>query len=124
MSNVPSHPPRVLVVEDDELIAECLHQTLEDAGACVVGPFGSVPEVLDLLTTGGPAIDLALLDVNIRGESCFPVADALQARRIPFVFMTGYSESAIPECYRQVPRLEKPIPHDEILRVVGVACAP
>jgi CheY-like chemotaxis protein len=120
--NDPSRHLRVLVVEDEYLIAEYLHDSLQSGGADVIGPMRSVPDVLDLLATA-PPIDLALLDVNLHGERVFPVAEALRQRRIPFVFMTGYSESAIPERYRDVPRFEKPVDSDEILRAVGLASA-
>jgi DNA-binding response OmpR family regulator len=115
--------PRVLVVEDELLIAESLLANLQDYGVDVVGPFGTVTDVLRLLAANDSPIDLTLLDVNLRGEPAFPIAEALRARRIPFVFMTGYSESAIPECYRDVPLLEKPVATEEILRVLGLTDA-
>jgi len=123
MREKPSSPPRVLVVEDELLIAESLLGNLQDYGIHVVGPLGTVKDALTLLAAGDVPIDLTLLDVNLRGEPAFPVAEALRARRIPFVFMTGYSESAMPAKYRDVPRLEKPVATEEILRVLGLTAA-
>jgi DNA-binding response OmpR family regulator len=120
MSVAASPRPRVLVVEDELLIAESLLANLQDYGVDVVGPFGTVTDVLRLLAANDSPIDLTLLDVNLRGEPAFPVAEALRARRIPFVFMTGYSESAIPDSYRDVPLLEKPVATEDILRVLGL----
>jgi DNA-binding response OmpR family regulator len=119
----PSSRPRILVLEDEYLIAEFLQDSLERAGAAVIGPIPSVPDALDLLARNDIAIDLALVDVNLHGERAFPVAEVLRERRIPFVFMTGYSEAAIPPRYRDVPRLEKPVDSEEVLRVAGL-CRP
>jgi DNA-binding response OmpR family regulator len=123
MSEKTSPRPRVLVVEDELLIAECLLGNLQDYGVDVLGPLGTVRDVLKLLAENDSPIDLTLLDVNLRGEPAFPVAEALRARRIPFVFMTGYSESAMPPRYRDVPRLEKPVATEDILRVLGLTAA-
>jgi CheY-like chemotaxis protein len=116
----PTRQPRVLVIEDEHLIAEFLQESLENAGADVVGPVRSVPDALDLLGRLDAPIDIALVDVNLHGERSFPVAEALRARRIPFLFMTGYSEASIPPCFRDVPRLEKPVSSDEVLRMIGL----
>ena len=93
---------RILVVEDEFLLMEDLCRDLQDAGAVVVGPAPSVAQALALIETE-PAIDAAILDVNLGGEMAFPVADALQRRDCPFVFTTGYSDSysvgAIPTCH-------------------------
>lgn len=74
---------RILVVEDDYLLAESLNDLLVEAGINVVGPVGSVPDALSLVASG-QAIDGALLDVNVRGQAVFPVADALMERACRF----------------------------------------
>lgn len=99
---------RVLVVEDEYMMAQDLREALERQGAVVLGPVPSVPDALDLLRTG-PAPDLAILDINLQGEMAYPVADALRARDIPFLFTTGYDAEDIPPAYADVPRAEKPI---------------
>ena len=108
---------RVLVVEDEYLLADDLREALEAAGAEVVGPVGTVTEALDLLARG-PAPDAALLDVNLQGEMVYPVADALRARGLPFVFTTGYDAQAIPQAYADVPRAEKPVELQQVAKAL------
>ena len=99
---------QLLVVEDEYMIADDLSRALQERGASVIGPAGSVEDALELLQTE-PRIDGAVLDINLRGECAYPIADALRARGVPFVFATGYDAWAIPEIYAGVPRLEKPV---------------
>ena len=98
---------RILVVEDDYLLAVEVRDRLLDAGADVVGPAPAVADAQALVREGG-ALDAAVLDVNLRGEMVFPVADALDARHVPFVFLTGYDQWSLPARYALHPRLEKP----------------
>ena len=98
---------RILVVEDEYMVAEDLRQGLEALGAEVLGPVPSVAQAMALLD--GPAVpDAALLDVNLGGEMVFPVAEALQDRSIPFMFATGYDRCSMPAGYAGVPHCEKP----------------
>lgn len=99
---------RVFVAEDEYLVADDLRRELEAAGADVVGPAPSVDAALRLLATG-PAIDVAILDVNLGGETVLPVADALRTRAVRMVFATGYDAWAMPPEYGDEPRCEKPI---------------
>jgi DNA-binding response OmpR family regulator len=85
---------RVMVVEDELLIAMLIEDTLLDQGCVIVGPFTSVPEALTAARDGD--FDLALLDVNLRGEKVYPVAELLAARHIPFLLLSGYGSDAIP----------------------------
>jgi DNA-binding response OmpR family regulator len=85
---------RVLVVEDELLVALLIVDMLAEEGCGVVGPFSTVESALDAAQT--ERFDLALLDVNLAGEKVFPVAEALSARKIPFMFLTGYGDTAIP----------------------------
>src|SRR5262249_25056703 len=80
----------------------------ERAGAEVLGPVGRVKDALELLE-GCERLDGAILDINLSGEEVYDVADALEARAIPFVFATGYDADIIPERYARVTRCEKPI---------------
>lgn len=100
-------PRRILVVEDEIIQAEILQQELEDVGVDVLGPVPSVAAALTLLAAGTP-IDAAILDVKLGGEMAFPVAEALRARRVPFIFTTGYDPLSLPSAYAHVPCCEKP----------------
>lgn len=103
---------RVLVVEDEYFVADDMAQALRKLGAEVVGPVPDKDKALALLASDRH-IDAAVLDVNLRGQSVFPVADVLIQQGIPFVFATGYDRSSVPACYDAVPRWEKPFnPND------------
>lgn len=97
---------RVLVVEDTLLIAEVIADELRDQGCNVVGPAARLEQGLAL--AADERLDGALLDVNLAGELCFPIADELAKRGVPFAFLTGYGDSVIPAGYRDMPRLTKP----------------
>lgn len=86
---------RVLVVEDEILVAMLIEETLADAGCVVVGPFSRVAEAISAVV--GERIDIALLDVNVADQKVFSVAEALEMRGIPFVFLTGYGSLALPK---------------------------
>jgi len=98
---------RILLAEDEYLIAEAMRRNLEKAGAIVVGPVASVVAALALVES--EQIDGALLDVSLRDQKIFPVAEALAARGIPFLFTTGYGEMDLPTKWRSSPRCEKPV---------------
>ena len=85
---------RVLVVEDEMLVSLLIEEMLADRKCVIVGPFSTVPAAERAAMT--EAIDIALLDVNIGGSKVYPVAIALMRRRIPFLFLSGYGENAIP----------------------------
>lgn len=107
---------RVLLVEDDYFIADELAQWLRNAGAEVIGPVGTLSEALHLLDSH--PLDGAILDINLRGELAYPLADALISRGTPLVFSTGYDESAIPERYCDVTRCEKPLDPATVTRAL------
>lgn len=96
---------RILVVEDEYYIAADLRQALGQEGAVVIGPAACLEDGVAL---AGEALDAALLDVNLHGEYSFAVAEALDGRGVPYMFLTGYDSSAIPERYDAAPRLIKP----------------
>ncbi len=108
---------RILVVEDEYVLAQDLRLELEDAGAEVLGPAPSVAEALALLAREAPP-DAAILDVNLGGELVFPVAEALRERGVPFMFATGYDRSSLPPAYADVPRCEKPFDVGRCLRAL------
>ena len=99
---------RLLLVEDEYLLALCLAELVQRLGAVPIGPVATVDEALALIRDE-PRIDAAGLDVNLGGEPVFPVADALRARAIPFVFASGYDAAMLPEDYRDVAVCPKPI---------------
>jgi CheY-like chemotaxis protein len=107
---------RVLVVEDEYLVAMDMSTYLEAAGAQVVGPASNVNAALEVLER--TELDGAILDVNLHGEMAFPIADALAARGIPFVFMTGYDARMMPARFASVKRCEKPTTPEAISRAL------
>lgn len=114
----PLEGRRILVVEDEYLIAEEVTALIQAAGATVLGPVSTVVEALDLMETEA-VIDCAVLDMNINGEKVFPVADALASRNVPFVFTTGYGADSIPPRYAHVALCEKPLDITKVPAVVA-----
>lgn len=108
---------RVLVVEDTFLVAESIAATLQDEGYVVVGPVGRLAEGVRLAAY--ERLDGALLDVNLAGERCFPIASTLKARDVPFAFLTGYGADGLPAEWRDVPRLAKPFDLGALARLAG-----
>jgi CheY-like chemotaxis protein len=97
---------RILVVEDDVLIAMDLEALLESVGCTVLGPVSSESAALELIEDGSP--DLALLDINLNGGNAFGIADKLAVKKIPFAFLTGHSEKFVPAAHSERPVFSKP----------------
>jgi DNA-binding response OmpR family regulator len=108
---------RILVVEDSVLVADVIAEALRDHGCIVVGPVPKLEQ--GLVFANGEPLDGALLDVNLSGERCFPIAAVLAARGVPFAFLTGYGEGAIPAEYRGAARLAKPFSIVHLVDLVG-----
>ena len=106
---------RILLVEDDFLIAEDFAASFKAAGAEVVGPVATVRDALALIARAD-RLDGAVLDINLQGQMADAVADALRARGVPVAFATGYDRDAIPERYADVPLCEKPVEPEQIAR--------
>ena len=99
---------RILVVEDNFLAAEVVRDVLVGSECTVGGPLGRLADGVRLVDQGG--LLGAVLDINLNGDWCFPIARALRERGVPFVFLTGYDDCAIiPEELRPVRRLGKPV---------------
>jgi len=104
--NSPLPGRRILVVEDEMLVAWLLEDMLADLGYSVVGPVASTDQAL--ATLDAEAIDAAVVDLNLNGQKSFLVADALTARGVPFAFSTGYGRDSLPDNYQDFPVLRKP----------------
>ena len=111
---------RILVVEDEMLIAVMIEETLQDLGCVVVGPVAKLDAALRLARD--EALDAAILDVTIRGGQVYPVAEHLLARGIPFVLASGYGDWALPESLQDQPRLTKPFTPRDIAEHVRLLC--
>ena len=98
---------RILIVEDEYLIAATLSDALEAAGSVVLGPVPSVAKAIKQIESE-PQIDAAVVDLNLGGELAYPVADTLLARNIPFVFTSGYEDSVLSKHYPQIKNCLKP----------------
>jgi CheY-like chemotaxis protein len=109
---------RVLVIEDEMLVAMEFESLLERQGCAVVGPASTVDRALALLDHDQP--DAALLDLNLNGEPATAVAVALRTRGVPFVLVTGYGEaqSSEPEL-QDAPRVDKPVNHHALVRALA-----
>jgi CheY-like chemotaxis protein len=120
MSPTPSlSGRRVLIVEDEYFLADDLGRALTQLGAEVLGPVATREEAFELLATG-ERIDLAVLDINLQGESVYPVADTLLEQGVPFLFATGYNQAAIPAQYQQVLRWEKPFAPEALAQALSI----
>ena len=113
---------RVLVVEDVAILAWAVRDALVGAGAEVAGPVPSVAHALALLAEQD--VDAAVLDKNLNGDSSGPVADALAARSVPFVFLTGYGSDDADERHAGRPTLGKPLKSEALVQaLIGLAAA-
>jgi DNA-binding response OmpR family regulator len=109
-----------LVVEDNSLVAETIAEALIDSGYEVVGPVPTLSAGLELAVDA--ELDGALLDVDLAGRLCFPIAMILAERKVPFLFLTGYHDaSVIPPELRWAWRLTKPFHLADLGRVAARA---
>ena len=101
-------PSKVLVVEDESLVAMLVEDLLLDLGFEVVGPAANAAQAIALALSRN--LDFALLDVNLgEGQDSFGVADMLRVRRVPFAFVTGYGAGGVRPDLRDAPVISKPI---------------
>jgi two-component SAPR family response regulator len=110
---------RVLVVEDENLVALLLEDLLAELGHIVIGPVARLKKALDLIQ--GEEIDLAILDVNINGEEAYPIADLLAARDMPFFFSTGYGKRSLRAPHQDRPILQKPFQRHDLEKLFAEA---
>lgn len=111
---------RILVVEDEMMIALLIEVTLQELGCVVVGPVSTLDAAL--LLAREATLDAAILDVTIRGGDVYPVAKALRDRGIPFVLASGYGDWALPEAVQDQPRLTKPFTPRDLEAQIRLLC--
>jgi CheY-like chemotaxis protein len=112
-----SGPWRILLVEDEMLVAMLLEDMLGEAGHTIIGPMAKVDQAVEAART--ETIDLAILDVNVGGDEVYPVAEALAARDIPFAFATGYGAQGLREEWQDRPTLQKPFHRNDLFNMVA-----
>jgi CheY-like chemotaxis protein len=121
MGEAPSFSGRrILVVEDEMMIAMLMEDMLAELGCAVVGPAHALDTALDLARTE-LGLDAALLDVNLAGQPVFAVADALREKGVPTIFATGYGDAGLREIDRGAPVLQKPFRAGDLARALGEA---
>ena len=98
---------RVLVVEDEVLVAMALEDTLEEFGCEVVGIASRIDAAKSAIHARD--FDCAILDVNVHGEAIYPVAEKLDERHVPYIFLTSYDSTEIRQAFRDRPILRKPM---------------
>ena len=108
---------RFVVVEDEAIVAMLVEDFIVDLGGIVVATVARVADALALLDQTRP--DAAVLDVNLAGQHSYPIADALGARAIPYLFVTGYGEAGLDAAYRDRPVLQKPFTCERFARALG-----
>jgi CheY-like chemotaxis protein len=107
---------RVLIVEDELMIRMLLEGMLTDLGHRVAAEAGGLDEAISLAKQG--EFDLAVLDVNLNGNSVTPVVEILVERGVPFIFASGYGQRGLPEAYRTAPILQKPFQADALEQAI------
>ena len=120
--NSPFSGRRVLLVEDEMLVVWLLEDMLADLGCTVIGPASSVNQALAMIDT--EPIDAVVLDVNLNGQVSYPIADALAARGVPFVFSTGYDKDTLLDGYRTFSVLQKPFHRSELSNALAKLLTP
>lgn len=113
---------RILLVEDEALVAMLLEDMVAELGATVVGLESRVD--LAVACAESEELDAAILDINLGGQRSYAVADALRLRGVPFVFATGYGEVGVDAAHRGAPVLIKPYSIDDVARALRTVLAP
>jgi len=111
---------RVLVVEDEMMIAMLVEDMLSELGCAVVGPAHALDDAL-ALALAETGLDAALLDVNLGGQPVFAVADALRAKGVPAIFSTGYGDAGLRDIDRGSPVLQKPFRSGDLAKALTAA---
>ncbi len=115
----PLQGVRVLLVEDEALVAMLMEDMLADQGCSVVATAPRLDEALAHAQDLTLEFDVAVLDLNLAGENTFSVAQALEKRSVPFVFATGYGAGGLPPEWRGRPTLQKPFTAGDVTAVLA-----
>jgi two-component SAPR family response regulator len=108
---------RILIVEDNYVVADALKYLIDGYDGSVTAIVPSVERAMTALADGG--VDIAVLDINLHGASVVPVAERLRADGVPFVFLTGYGDGELlPPHLRDLPRLDKPVDGERLVRAM------
>jgi len=107
---------KVLIVDDHPIVLSGCRALLAEASDMLMLEARDAATAQEVYAAHSP--EVAVIDINLRGQSAFPVADALEARAVPFVFATGYSASTVPDRYRHIPRWEKPYRLEELVQAL------
>ena len=108
---------RVLLVEDEIMIALLVEDMLGELGHTILGPVARLDRAIEMARS--ETFDFALLDVNLNGQQVYPVAEALAARGIPLVFVTGYGRTGVRAPYLDRPTLQKPFRRHDLRRLLA-----
>jgi PAS domain S-box-containing protein len=106
---------RVMIVEDEALVAMVVSESLAALGCSVVGPFSRCADALAAMDLGD--VDAAILDVNLGGEMIYPLAEVLATRGVPFIFVTGYGAESIDRRFTHIPVIQKPVERHMLQRI-------
>lgn len=113
---------RILIVEDNFIIAAAMARLLKAQGAEVAGPAATIADALALIAQV-ECIGGAVLDINLRGELAYPVVDVLRSKGVPVVFMTGYDQEAVRPGYGDIPCLQKPFTIERLIDALSATGA-
>jgi PAS domain S-box-containing protein len=106
---------RVLLVEDESMVAMMVEQVLTELGLCVVGPYGTIDDALQAVRES--PVDAAILDINLGGQSVYPLVDFLTTRGVPTAFISGYGVESVDRRYGHIPLMQKPIDRQVLLNL-------
>ncbi|HEY2660162.1 MAG TPA: response regulator [Caulobacteraceae bacterium] len=121
----PLNGMRLLVVEDEAVIALMIENMLDTFGCVVVDVASTLSRGLAIACNEALPLDGAILDINLGGEHVYPVAERLRKRHVPFIFSTGYGRPGLATSFANVPTLSKPYePEDLEEMLVSVICKP
>jgi CheY-like chemotaxis protein len=107
---------RLLLVEDEAIVGMFMEEVLEELGFEPTHPIASLAEAM--MAAERERYDGAVLDMNLRGESVYPLAELLQTQNVPFVFVTGYGRNGIDERFADVPIVQKPVTAEALAQVL------
>ena len=111
-------PKSVLLVEDESMVAMMVEQVLTEFGLCVIGPYGTIDNALRAASE--IPLDAAILDINLGGQSVYPVVDLLIAKGVPTAFISGYGIESVDGRYAHIPLMQKPIDRQALLNLFNL----